>query len=244
MTHSLFVVVGVLSILCGNSPDMDSAPAYTFSSDVEKALQEFATNKQISEHLQKLLKEISLTGVSCYDWSALKEVLSVKLAQVLDNYNSKNPISDFSIQKSRLIEELQEFEEAPFTLQRFCELLVEPGCSVYKTTKSFIFAVEKLVTVTTTQTKMSPEMYNHTMVEYSKRMNDAKKQEKIGAQDTKPKTASATPPSPTKPQLSRTATPADFTSVDTVMTDSENSASTGSITAEKDSTSDAMDTDK
>jgi len=130
----------------------------------------------------------------------------------LDALNAKTPLPDFEQEKQRLCTYLCDFNEPPFTLQRLCELLVGPAGEVYKTTKAYAFAIEKVLCVTTTQSTLQPEEHLHTVIEYTRRMNELKK---IDDQENNSRkrpnihtTSSDMESTPKKPMLTRTGTPA------------------------------------
>jgi len=126
--------------------------------------------------LNKIIEDIAITGISCYPWEWLKELLAVKLSQVLDRYHNsaKNPPPNFATEKERVCNALRSFDEPPFTLQRMCELMLGTEGAVYKSLKSFMFALDKLISITTTQPTVGPEEYDHKIVQFSQRMKEVK----------------------------------------------------------------------
>eukprot|EP01125_Pyxidicula_operculata_P017320 TRINITY_DN6068_c0_g1_i1.p1 TRINITY_DN6068_c0_g1~~TRINITY_DN6068_c0_g1_i1.p1 ORF type:complete len:220 (+),score=47.76 TRINITY_DN6068_c0_g1_i1:122-781(+) len=149
----------------------------TYSEELNNSLQAFAQseNKEITPSLHKIIEDISVTGLSCYGWDNLKALLLVKLNQTVDARNAQDPYSEFEKEKSHLQSCLNGFEEPPFTLQRFCELLLGNTKHVYKSTKYLLYALDKMLTVTTTQSTLQPEEYNHKVAQFTKRMKEVKK---------------------------------------------------------------------
>eukprot|EP01122_Echinamoeba_exundans_P017026 TRINITY_DN8828_c0_g1_i1.p1 TRINITY_DN8828_c0_g1~~TRINITY_DN8828_c0_g1_i1.p1 ORF type:complete len:275 (-),score=59.79 TRINITY_DN8828_c0_g1_i1:73-897(-) len=130
-------------------------------SDAHRALlAEFAaaSEKQLSPQLEKIVHDISLVGVTCYPWDHLKQLLAYKLSLVLDDHNCRTPEMRFEEKRNTLLKQLQSFVDPPFTVQRLCELLVNPG--LYSNTHKYLFAVDKVLLVTSTQQTLSPEAYD------------------------------------------------------------------------------------
>eukprot|EP01119_Soliformovum_irregulare_P019897 TRINITY_DN6390_c0_g1_i3.p1 TRINITY_DN6390_c0_g1~~TRINITY_DN6390_c0_g1_i3.p1 ORF type:complete len:117 (+),score=26.57 TRINITY_DN6390_c0_g1_i3:331-681(+) len=61
---------------------------------------------------------------------------------------------------------LNEFGSAPFTVQRLCELALKP--QLYKNPEKYLFAIEKLVAVSSTTATLSPEEYKETVSQLAK----------------------------------------------------------------------------
>jgi len=112
--------------------------------------------------LDDVINEISLTGLCCYPWYLIKELLAVKLTQLLDRYYTEGP--NAQVEKQRLCAALKNFEDPPFTLQRLCELLNKNNAT-YKTLKTFTFAIEKVLYVSLTTPILKPEEYNQKVKE-------------------------------------------------------------------------------
>jgi len=232
---------------------------YSYEEEINKELEAFATSteekREINTKLQQIIDGITITGVSCYKWEWLKELLITKLMKVLDAHNAKTSMPDFEQEKQRLCSYLRDFEEPPFTLQRLCELLVGPAGDAYKTTKAYAFAIEKVIYVTSTQSTLQPEEYNNTVVEYTRRMEEVKKSSDL---DKNPRKRSNKPSemelgsSPKKPSLIRTGTPTLLVSDDGGEKENENEKDHGSPSQKRGSVptttlgegNDMMDVDK
>jgi hypothetical protein len=152
-----------------------------YSEELEKELEDFVSqkNKIVTPNLLLIIKDIAVTGLTCYPWQHLKQLLATQLSKVLDELNAKSPLADFNTQKQKLVEGLQNFPGVPFTIQRICELLINP---TYPTTRKYVFAFEKLLTITSTQETLSPQEYNEavalqTLSMYSLRHSVAAKEE-------------------------------------------------------------------
>eukprot|EP01121_Diplochlamys_sp_Union-15-3_P010990 TRINITY_DN3152_c0_g1_i1.p1 TRINITY_DN3152_c0_g1~~TRINITY_DN3152_c0_g1_i1.p1 ORF type:complete len:241 (-),score=53.69 TRINITY_DN3152_c0_g1_i1:104-826(-) len=125
----------------------------------KKLLEDFVkSDKGELEPLIPILKNISITGLSCYNWEELKQLLTAKLEKVLGDFNTSAPLPDFEEKKEVLKKFLNGFTNPPFTIQRLCELLLNP--SIYSNTRNYVHALEKVLTVTSTQPTRSKEEYN------------------------------------------------------------------------------------
>ena len=84
-----------------------------------------------------------------YPWSAVKKLIGVQLKNVVEAYRStseKPPDLDgesFEERYSRASKFIDDFPWAPFTLQRMCELLVEPR-RYYSNLEKFFLAFTKV----------------------------------------------------------------------------------------------------
>ncbi|KAJ7516275.1 hypothetical protein O6H91_22G051100 [Diphasiastrum complanatum] len=112
------------------------------------------SHKKFTSELRSILEVIAKTGKYWHDWFQLKILLSFRLKQVLKELQESQP--EGIAQKTyygcmkTLVEELDSFsDEAPFTLQRICELLLCPPNS-YSNFDKFMLAFERLLLVTST----------------------------------------------------------------------------------------------
>ncbi|KAB8102204.1 hypothetical protein EE612_033550 [Oryza sativa] len=118
------------------------------------------------EEMRSVIEIIADTGKFWHDWSFLKRLLSLQLKQVLAEYSEGQVVSqeDGQLQNSFsgetyselviwLNDALLRFEEGPpFTLQRLCEILLDPKGTYTKLPK-LALALEKNLLVTSTMTK-------------------------------------------------------------------------------------------
>ena len=70
-------------------------------------------------------------------------------------------------EKKAIIKCLEQFSGCPFTLQRICELLINPE-SNYKSTKKYLFALLKLVSITGKMEQLNLEEYNRQVIKLIK----------------------------------------------------------------------------
>ena len=100
------------------------------------------------------LLEVATTGHSKVEWEELKAPIAVKINEVCAEYYAAckdiDNVESYAEALKRILTLLHEFPNAPFTVQRLCELLVDPH-RIYKTsTRKMMSAVEKLLTVSST----------------------------------------------------------------------------------------------
>ncbi|XP_020583290.1 serine/threonine-protein phosphatase 4 regulatory subunit 2 isoform X2 [Phalaenopsis equestris] len=117
------------------------------------------------EEIRSILEVIAATGKFWHDWDELKNMLSFQLKQVLAEYPEARVGSDTELQQStlsgetypELVKRLDEallgfIEGPPFTLQRLCEILLNPK-STYRSLSKLALALEKNLLVTSTLTR-------------------------------------------------------------------------------------------
>ncbi|PKA62255.1 hypothetical protein AXF42_Ash016047 [Apostasia shenzhenica] len=116
------------------------------------------------EEIRSILEVIAATGKFWHDWEMLKKWLSFQLKQVLANYPEAKLTCGAELQQSSLsgetyIELAKKLDEAllcfvegpPFTLQRLCEILLNP-MGTYRSLSKLALALEKNLLVTSTLT--------------------------------------------------------------------------------------------
>eukprot|EP00939_MAST-03C_sp_MAST-3C-sp1_P002258 g2258.t1 len=102
---------------------------------------------------EDIILSVSRSGRYDVSWSNLKQILKKKLVEVVNtcgkrylDLKGKETVEghvDF------LTKNLSNFSEAPFTLQRLCEILVNAEAH-YKSTHKLVYALTKLLSVTST----------------------------------------------------------------------------------------------
>lgn len=117
---------------------------------LEAALQEFVRQetKQSSDYLQEILEGIATSGLSRFVWDDLKVLLSYQLTQVVQRYEDASTPENLELY-TKISKLLNDYTEAPFTLQRITELATRPQ-RFYRTARKLLNALEKLVSVSTT----------------------------------------------------------------------------------------------
>jgi len=106
--------------------------------------------KQELGDLLQVLGNAAAMGTSSVQWPSLKKLISVQLENVMDEFiatSAKPPPIDgetYETRFKRVQTLLNNFPRAPFTLQRICELLVQPK-RFYKNANKYFLAFSKLV---------------------------------------------------------------------------------------------------
>jgi len=132
-----------------------------FSELTKTHFDDFGKNaeKVITPDMEQAIQLISQTGASCYEWASLKPFIMHKMDQALETLNQENPdIPTFKEHKLKLLTDLNGFEGIPFTIQRMCELIINPR-SMYKSTRKFLWALERVVSITTTVQAVVPQQH-------------------------------------------------------------------------------------
>lgn len=118
--------------------------------------------KEIPRELEDYLSFVARTGDTNFPWAIVKHLFREKLVHVITDFHDNTPsIADlpqcpnvdpfnYERMKRTLLERLDAFNSAPFTVQRICELLTEPR-KQYTRIDKFMRAVEKNILVVSTQ---------------------------------------------------------------------------------------------
>uniref|UniRef100_A0A1E1XBF3 Putative serine/threonine protein phosphatase 4 regulatory subunit n=1 Tax=Amblyomma aureolatum TaxID=187763 RepID=A0A1E1XBF3_9ACAR len=125
-------------------------------------LTDFSNQKpaEIPSVLDEYLSHIAKTGDTLFSWHKLKPLLCRKLELVMNEFHKISPTDDlpalpnveafkYEDMKTKVLEAVNSFNSAPFTIQRLCELVVDPR-KHYKRTDKFMRGVEKNVLVVST----------------------------------------------------------------------------------------------
>lgn len=125
-------------------------------------LTDFANQKpaEIPSVLDEYLCHIAKTGDTLFSWHKLKPLLCRKLELVMNEFHKVSPTDDlpalpnveafkYEEMKEKVLEAVNCFNSAPFTIQRLCELVVDPR-KHYKRTDKFMRGLEKNVLVVST----------------------------------------------------------------------------------------------
>ncbi|CAF4756463.1 unnamed protein product, partial [Rotaria sp. Silwood2] len=128
--------------------------------NLDKFLEKSENERVLTPELEQILVQIAKTGFTSYPWEKIKPLFLKKLNLVLHEFNTESNMdkldihpnidrSTFEELKSDIIERINSFENAPFTIQRLCELLLSPRAN-YRRTDKFIRGLTKCVSVVTT----------------------------------------------------------------------------------------------
>ncbi|XP_011879100.1 PREDICTED: uncharacterized protein LOC105568234 [Vollenhovia emeryi] len=131
--------------------------------EVLQALDEFQKMRPsvIPQELEDYLCWVAKTGDPIYQWPLIKTLVREKLTRVMtDFYESCTTLEiapcpnvehfNYDTMKSNLLERLESFANAPFTVQRICELLTAPR-KEYNRVDKFMRAIEKNILVVSTR---------------------------------------------------------------------------------------------
>lgn len=131
--------------------------------EVLNLLDEFAKvkSKDIPNDLEKYLLYVAASGDPVYQWSLIKSLYRQKLLNVITEFYETYPTIDtpavpnvdpfnYETMKNSLLERLDSFASAPFTIQRISELLTTPS-KQYNRVDKFMRAIEKNIWVVSTR---------------------------------------------------------------------------------------------
>lgn len=131
--------------------------------EIYHSLEDFSKRKPkvIPQELNDYLAYVARTGDPVYQWSLVKSLFKEKLLSVITEFHETNPGLEippypnvdpfnYDIMKNSLLERLDTFTSAPFTVQRICELLTYPRKQFNRIDK-FMRAVEKNILVVSTR---------------------------------------------------------------------------------------------
>ncbi|XP_015183780.1 PREDICTED: serine/threonine-protein phosphatase 4 regulatory subunit 2-like isoform X3 [Polistes dominula] len=131
--------------------------------EVLQALDEFQKMRptEIPRELEDYLCWVAKTGDPVYQWSMIKTLFREKLTRVMTDFYESCPTLElapcpnvehfnYDTMKNNLLERLESFANAPFTVQRICELLTAPR-KEYNRVDKFMRAIEKNILVVSTR---------------------------------------------------------------------------------------------
>ncbi|XP_044743687.1 serine/threonine-protein phosphatase 4 regulatory subunit 2 [Chrysoperla carnea] len=131
--------------------------------EILQCLDEFTKVKprDIPRELEEYLCFVAKTGDPVYQWSLIKSLFREKLINVITEfYESSLSVEippcpnvetfNYDVMKSFILEKLESFVAAPFTVQRICELLTTPR-KEYNRIDKYMRALEKNILVVSTR---------------------------------------------------------------------------------------------
>jgi len=112
--------------------------------------------EEIPELLEKYLDHVAESGDIVFKWEQIRSFLKKKIEKTVNEFNANHPYTqinqpnvkpfDFEEVKYNILNGIDSFTGPPFTIQRICELLVEPYRH-YKRADKFMKGLEKNVMV-------------------------------------------------------------------------------------------------
>lgn len=138
-------------------------------------------SKIIPPELNDYLSYVARTGDPVFQWGLVKGLFKEKLLCVLSDFYENTPGIDipsypnvdpfnYESMKDSLLERLDTFQSAPFTLQRICELLINPR-KQYNRIDKFMRAFEKNILVVSTR-EPGPQCFEQDNGEPADAMNN------------------------------------------------------------------------
>lgn len=131
--------------------------------EIFQVLDDFAKRKPkvIPRELEEYLAQVARTGDPVYQWPLVRCLFKEKLLNVITEFHETSPGLDippcpnvdpfnYDAMKNGLLERLDTFSAAPYTVQRICELLTAPR-KQYNRIDKFMRAIEKNVLVVSTR---------------------------------------------------------------------------------------------
>ncbi|CAG9856694.1 unnamed protein product [Phyllotreta striolata] len=130
--------------------------------EIFHSLQEFSKMKpkDIPRELEEYLCFVAKTGNTVYQWATIKSLFREKLINVITEFYESCSSMDippcpnvemfnYDMMKNFILEKLDTFAAAPFTVQRICELLTTPR-KEYNRIDKYMRALEKNILVVST----------------------------------------------------------------------------------------------
>mmetsp|Transcript_10617 Transcript_10617/g.17718 ORF Transcript_10617/g.17718 Transcript_10617/m.17718 type:complete len:199 (+) Transcript_10617:76-672(+) len=162
----------------------------TYSEEIKTNLKNWAedSDKKPSSQLQTLITDIANFGEICYPWDHIKKLLTWKLKKIITKITETKPVTEvidgitFEQRLVKLYTKLNDLPGPPFTVQRLCELLVAP--SLYAEPRKYVFAVEKMVFVSTVNPVLSEKEYNSIVKTRDEQMAEEIARSKAAAKET------------------------------------------------------------
>ena len=134
--------------------------------DMENVLMELSSLEKtpqvatIPPCLDEYLASVASTGKAVFAWSKVKPLFKRKLELIIQEFSESCPtenlarqpnvdLFNFEQMKERIFEQLESYTGLPFTVQRLCELMVQPK-KHYKRIDKYMRGLEKVMLVVST----------------------------------------------------------------------------------------------
>ena len=134
--------------------------------DMETVLMELSSLEKtpqvasIPPCLDEYLASVASTGKAVFAWAKVKPLFRRKLELIIQEFSESSPVENLARQpnvdlfnfeqmKERIFEQLESYTGLPFTIQRLCELMVQPK-KHYKRIDKYMRGLEKVMLVVST----------------------------------------------------------------------------------------------
>ncbi|XP_018012686.1 serine/threonine-protein phosphatase 4 regulatory subunit 2-B isoform X2 [Hyalella azteca] len=138
-------------------------------SDGGESMEQTGSRQAAHTYLDKYLQSIARTGDPLLPWKKVKNFIHHKIDSILTSFYVKFGIEDIDSQnlppfnylpaKEKLLQHFDSFTGAPFTIQRLCEILTDPGRH-YRRTDKLLRGLEKNILVVSTIGRLSEDCSN------------------------------------------------------------------------------------
>eukprot|EP01063_Lacrimia_lanifica_P008312 TRINITY_DN1537_c0_g1_i1.p2 TRINITY_DN1537_c0_g1~~TRINITY_DN1537_c0_g1_i1.p2 ORF type:complete len:227 (+),score=76.39 TRINITY_DN1537_c0_g1_i1:69-749(+) len=117
----------------------------------EAALKAFGETKALNDDVLAVVTFLGATGCNCYAWETVRPVLQARLEFVLESGPAvaDEKKDEYVQDKEVALNALAQFEAAPFTLQRLCEVLTDDALVNGRKDK-LMWTLLKLLCITST----------------------------------------------------------------------------------------------
>lgn len=143
--------------------------------EILQSLEEFSKikPKSIPRELEDYLLFVAKTGDPIYQWPVIKCLFREKLVSVITDFYEQCPsveippcpnvdVFNYDAMKNFILEKLDTFAAAPFTVQRICELLTTPR-KEYNRIDKYMRALEKNILVVSTREPGKIKQFRETL---------------------------------------------------------------------------------
>lgn len=130
------------------------------STTLEHFVSQPPSERHLTAELRGVLAETALTGILRYPWHLLKPLIATQIKQLLQDFHAAEEVDVGPMKPLPFGETLEgcyevltghldKLAHAPFTIQRLCELVLEPQ-KQYSRLDKVVVAIEKLLLVIST----------------------------------------------------------------------------------------------
>lgn len=118
----------------------------SFSNSLMHSNSNLISHNSQEDDVHSILLKTAYDGELTVDWEEMKRLIEIKIHKVLTELNCTNSKHNIEEIENDIVSKLRLFRQPPFTLQRICELLVDP-LKYYGNINKFMFAFVKLIDI-------------------------------------------------------------------------------------------------